>query len=174
MFPIGVLRSRWLLNVVNNEAIAEEMRRVLGFAHALGLPYGINDLVFKPPDAPTPMRDREFDIACTLGPGGSAPTPLMLEQLERDQPDTQAIRSEAAWRVAPMLDQLADRAPPAARPGLRRLFADLLGTQLESRHAPMLQRLDALTLRESSPHGDAAAALLADPALWIDVSAGDP
>lgn len=173
LLPTGVFKSPCVYNYVNSPHTAEEMTRVLGFRHALGMPYGVNETVFRPPrtDGGEPAAAREFDLCFAIGPGDPPPTELMLRELERDRPDCEAIRSEASWRVAPRLDELAGRAEPGAlRDRLRELLAELLQSQLDARHTPVLTRLDAIIARRPELQA-AQESLLADPALFIDATA---
>ncbi len=167
--PSGLFASRWLFSVVNNEAIAEEMRRVMGFAHARGMPYGVCEETFKPSPWAA-MGEREFDLAFALGPGDAPPTDAMREELERDRPDVMRIRADLARGLG--LEALVDRAPSARRDGVRRLLQGLVERQLSEPHRPMLERLDALVRQDGAAEmKDGAEALLADCQLFIDASA---
>ncbi|MFN0010237.1 MAG: glycosyltransferase [Phycisphaerales bacterium] len=168
MTPTGLFGGRSLFSTVNNQGIADEMTGVLGFAHAAALPYAINERTFHP-DPWLPAKDREFDIAIAAGPGDEPPTPLMLAELAREQPDCEAIRHEQAARVRADLATLATRLPSQHHAACAALLERLLATQLADPHTPVLTRLRAAVAADSGL-SDASAALLADAGLWIDAT----
>lgn len=148
-------------HVINNTATAREMTAVLGFGPTRAIPYGVSERSFRPGDDAA----AEFDLVFGLGPGDPPPTPLMLEQLERDEPDVEAIRADQAERVRPLLAMLA-----GADAGLSALLDRALASQVADRHTPLLDRLEAIAA------GDGAcarglAALSADPSRFIEATA---
>lgn len=169
MAPTGLFTGRSLFSIVNNSGIADEMTRTLAFRHAAALPYAVSEITFRP-DPWKPARQREFDIAIATGPGDDPPTPLMLTELSREQPDIAAIRAEQAAAARDGLHPLATRAPAAQHAALHTLLSRLIDTQLADPHTPMLRRLDALVAADPAL-APAHASLLADPGLWIDASA---
>ncbi len=171
LIPSGLLRGPRLRSVVNNAGAAHEMTGPLGFGHAAALPYAIHERAFHP-EAWLPAARREFDLAVATGPGDPPPTPLMLRELERDDPDTAAIRAECAARALPGLRVLAERTGPehASPSAVTHLLERLLATQLANPHTPMLRRLDGLAAADPAL-GPARAALCSNPGLWIDASA---
>lgn len=166
--PSGIFQSPALFSIVNNEQTAREMREVLGFRHASGLPYAIDPDQFAA--TPAPPAEREFDLAFALGPGDEPPTTPMLAELDRDQPDIARIRHEQAALVRPRLAVLADRAAGADRDAVLAVLHRLLALQLADRHVPMLTRL-ATIAAESGDSRRGVEALTAHPELFIDATA---
>lgn len=167
-FRLPLLRSGALLSVINNPGTAREMTDVLGFGNVMARSYGVNEAVFRP----HPGEKREFDAVFGLGPGDPRPTPTMLEELEKDEPDVARIRHEQGERVTPevaaLLSKLpADRVSPAAA---RELAHALVRAQLASRDSPMLDRMDALRRDADAPLGAAIDALRADAGLYVEVT----
>lgn len=162
--PSPMLDGQHMHHLINNAAMADEMRRVLGMSNVLDLPYGVNEAVFRPVEG----IERAFDVVCALGPGDEPPTELMLREVARDEPDLQAIRAEQAERIAPKLARLARRSPEADAMG--RLFERLVASQLADRDRPVLARLDELCAADPSLAG-AHAALLGDAGLFLRASA---
>lgn len=168
VLPSGLFKSPWLFSVVNNESTAEEMRKVLGFAHARGLPYGVCEKTFRPAPA-RPMKDREFDLAFALGPGDEPPSDIMREELERERPDEQRIRLDVSAGVRPGLKELAGRGPGGLRDAMATLLERLLDEQLADPHRGPLARLADLTQREPGLR-EAGEALVGEPGLFIDAT----
>ncbi|MBX9735375.1 MAG: glycosyltransferase, partial [Phycisphaerales bacterium] len=119
---------------------------------------------------PEAMAAREFDLAFSLGPGDPGPSELALRELERDEPDVRAVRSEQAARVRDELLMMSDRAGAGVRDGLREVFDRLLAMQLDDRSEPMLRRLERIE-REQPRQTAACEALRGDFALFIDATA---
>ncbi|MFM9995034.1 MAG: glycosyltransferase [Phycisphaerales bacterium] len=167
-FGLPLLKSPALLSVINNPGTAREMTELLGFDSVLPRSYGVNESVFRP----HADEKREFDIVFGLGPGDPKPTPTMLEELEKDEPDTARIRHEQAERVTPEVAALlaklpGDRVAPAAA---RELAHVLVTSQLASRDTPLLDRIDAVRRDADAPLAAAIDALRADPRLYVEVT----
>lgn len=167
LLPTGIFRSPSLYSVVNNPATAEEMRAVLGFRHAAGLPYGIDPAQYA--SEPPPMESREFDLAFSLGPGDPPPTPAALQELDREEPDMLRLRTEQADLHRPALLAMVDRVPAPLRDSMGQLFTRLLQSQLASRATPMLRRLESVVALAPGLR-DAAQALIADRNLFMDAT----
>ncbi len=152
----SVLRGASMHHCINNRATAREMRDVFGMGHVHALNYGINEQVFSPRDTAP-----EFDCVFGTGPGDAAPTPVALEELEKDSPDMLRVRRDLADRIGPKLDELSSGSPV-----LRDLLRELLTSQLTQRDTPMLDRIEHLKSASNSfAHG--AAMLVQDPRLYI-------
>ncbi|CAG0961844.1 hypothetical protein PHYC_00768 [Phycisphaerales bacterium] len=157
-FGNPMLRCPSLVHAVNNASTAREMTEVLGFGRSVAIPYAVDEGTFRPRDEP-----RRYDLVASCGPGDPPPTDRALRELERDEPDMEGLRREAAALATSRLDEAA---PHALRPLLR----ELLASQLEERHAPMLDRLDTISVR-SGFAAEAARTLLADPRLYVRATA---
>lgn len=151
----GAFDTDFVLGVINNPGTAAEMRRVLRMRHVLALPYGIDADVFHPPEPSPPV---EFDVSFALGPGETPPTPAMLAELARDQPDIEAIRRDRAASARESL-----RGEPDA------LAAALIERQLADPATPMLDRIEAL-ISQGGQTGASLAAMLQEPARYARIT----
>jgi hypothetical protein len=145
LFGVGVMQSPWLFHFINNTGTAVEMTELFGFNRDTVLPsrYGINPEVFAPQPGATNKR---FDIMFSAGGGDrwQTPTPLMLDEVKRDEPDMDAVRRELARQVNPKLDALAQSFDAASRPAVREVMAQLMTMQIERRDMPMVERLERI------------------------------
>ncbi len=137
LFGSPVLRGPFVHHLINNPALAREMREVLGFGQVLDHPYGINEEVFRPVEA-----SPEFDIVFGIGPGDPPMSPLMERALASSDPDMEEIRSEQAQQVRARLAEIVRQSESEAPLG--ELCEELLRWQLRDRDTPMLERIDAL------------------------------
>lgn len=148
-------------HVINNAAMAREMTDVLGFGPTRAIPYGVSDRSFRRAE----RGPCEFDLVFAVGPGDPPPTPLMLEQLGRDDPDVLAIRIDQAERLRPQFAAMASRDHSLAV-----LLDRALDSQLADRHAPVLDRLESLA--STDPACAAGLDVLrSDPRLFVDATA---
>lgn len=121
-------------HIINNPGTADEMRRVLGLQRVAAHSYGVDAAMFRP----WPV-ERDHEIALNAGPGDPAPTPFMLEQLKRDDPDVEAIRrDQAAKAETAVVESIRPLIPDAAR-----LATAWVTEQLRDPDRPMLDKLDA-------------------------------
>ncbi len=159
LFGSPALRGPFVSHLINNPALAREMREVLGFGNVLDYPYGINEAVFYPVEARA-----EFDIVFGIGPGDPPMSPLMERALSSVEPDVEEIRAEQGERVRARLAEIVRRSESDAE--LADLCEELLAWQLRDRDTPILDRIEALC------GGDvrlrrAGRALTARPALFV-------
>ena len=102
----SVLRGETMHHFINNAATAREMRNIFSMGNVHAQSYGINEEVFSPQNV-----EPEFDCVFGTGPGDAAPTPVALEELERDEPDMLRVRRDLAERIGPKLDELSSQSP---------------------------------------------------------------
>jgi len=144
LFGHGVMQSSWLFHFINNPGTAAEMTELFGFNPKTVLPsqYGINPDVF----APQPEQDKQYDIMFSAGGGDrwQTPTPRMLDEVKKDEPDIDGLRAEQANQIRPKLDALSQSYDAASRPAVRKVMEQLLEHQLDARHIPMTDRLDKI------------------------------
>lgn len=139
----------WLLNgpcsfhQINNEETADEAAGVLGFSNVLPINNAASPTVFRP----YPVDQKEYDIVFGVGEESLAPTPLMLAELNNDQPDTQAIRADVADSIR---DELCEIIKPVWDPnGKAEAFVDTsIKTRLECRDAGILKQLVSIAHAE--------------------------
>jgi hypothetical protein len=133
----NLFESPQLLHVVNSRTSAREMRDVMRFGRIEAMPYGIE---------PRPVFDAnepEFDIVTSVGHGDPAPCETALAQLERDDPDMNAIRVAAASRVASKIRSILSDSRVAILPAA---VDRLVDSQLKDRTRPAIDRV-----RETAP-----------------------
>lgn len=150
-----------LLHVVNNAATADEMRTLMGFRRALGRPYGVNTSVFRPSPGVEPIHDLVYGA----GPGDPGPTPLMLAELDKDEPDVGAIVAERVERARASVRREAEPMGPA----VVELGERLLEMQVADRHRPMLNRLAAIE-GEGGRGAEGVRVLRAQPSAFVKVT----
>lgn len=168
--PTGIFSCPALLSFVNNEGIAEEMRRVLGFRHACALDYGVDAKQLAGDGRAEAMEKREFDLVFALGPGDPKPTAAVIEELSRDEPDVMRVRTEQAGLVRGEVLSVAERLNGALRDAARALLDRLLISQVIDRATPMLRRLEGI-VNEAPELRGAAEGLLHEPWAWVDAGA---
>ncbi|MBI1369673.1 MAG: glycosyltransferase [Planctomycetes bacterium] len=144
LFSTGVLQSPHLYHFINNTGTAAEMTELFNFNPRTVLPsrYGINPDLFRP----DPNVPRRYDLMFSAGGGDrwTAPTPLMRDEVGKDEPDVDAVRRELAKQVEPKLDALSQSFDAAIRPGVRKVMSELLTMQIEQRDVTMTQRLSLI------------------------------
>jgi glycosyltransferase involved in cell wall biosynthesis len=155
------------LHCVNNSGTADEMRRICNFRHAFASPYGVDAATFHRWEGVSV----EFDLAINCGPGDPAPTPLMLAELAKDEPDVRAIRQEQAWAASAAA--IATLREAGASDGADALVEAWITEQLEAPDRPMLEKFDAAVSKSDAPAALVAALTNAptSPALWARVTA---
>lgn len=155
------------LHCVNNEGTADEMRRICNFRGAFAAPYGVDAAAFHRWDG----VGIEFDLAINCGPGDPAPTPLMLAELKKDEPDVRGIRQEQSWMAsAAALAALRDA---GVGDGAQGLIDAWVREQIADPDRPMLAKFDAAVAGSGAPDR-LVAALTASPGssvLWARVTA---
>lgn len=160
LFGSPLLQTDYIRHYVNNPGIAREMTDLLGFGQTIGRGYGVNERVFRP----YPDETKRFDVVFGAGPGDPKPTEMMLRELESDDPDVDAIRSERGQRVLAKLDAIAESFDPTEREAVAELLRALLNRRLATTGVPMLDDMEAL---ERFGHGAGGAALRAKPRFLI-------
>lgn len=163
-FGTSLIRQRRVSHFINNPETGREMTRVLGFTNVVPRNYGVNQDTFHPYQE----LEKGFDIIFASGPGDPAPTPIALEELERDEPDMLRIRTDSAERLAPSLTDLA-RSHAHHSSSLETLLHTLLAAQLADRDEPMLTRLDRLAITNPSLCPPIAT-LATDPRLFVQAT----
>jgi hypothetical protein len=150
LFQMGVFRSPLLFHFINNAGTAEEMVQLFGFRreNILTMDYGIEPTIFRPHDD---VR-REYDIVCSLG-GRHPATPLMIDQVQQDEPDMQAVRHALAESLPPRLATMAEQFDKSVQPAVEKVLHLLLEIQLTSPQTPMMHRLLGLVESDASLRG---------------------
>lgn len=162
--PPAFLNGPYSFHQINNAATAQEMAGVLGFSNIITLSNAANPAVFRP----HPADRKDFDVVFAIGPGGPPPTPLMLAELEKDEPDVPAIRADVA---AGIRGELCDLLRPVWNsPDTLADFVDyLIAARLKDRNRPIMQQIGDAGRRE--PRMSAAILqLLRAPKTFVDCS----
>lgn len=164
-FRHPLIAGGMLTHIINNQATADEMTRVLGFGRTIALPYAINPEIFHPIEGVTP----DFDLIASCGPGDPKPSEAALAQLDAVQPDFEIVRRDQAQRLRTKLAPLAEQTSHPTH--TRALLDRLLDSQLADRHTPILTRLDAIAQADAAL-APAVRELLDAPALFVDLTMG--
>ncbi len=146
-------------HVINNPGTADEMRRVLALRAVVAQPYGVDPASFRP----WPL-EREYDLAVNAGPGDPPPTPTMLRELDRDEPDTAAIRQDLAARALPAVRAAIEPAFGAAASQIAERWVQ---EQVNDPDRPMLAKFDAACGADAPDR----TALTAQPQAWATATA---
>ncbi len=152
----SVLRGDKMHHFINNSATAREMRELFTMGNVHALNYGINEQVFTPRNV-----EPEFDCVFGTGPGDAAPTPVALEEIEKDEPDMLRVRLDLAERIGPKLDEISSQSP-----ALREVLRELLKLQIAGRDTPMLDRIERIKAAGGTL-ATGVAILVQDPRLYI-------
>ena len=159
----GLYRGEHQFHLINNPATAGEMTELMGFRNVIPAPNGVNPRRFRP----CPDVRRTYDLVFVSGSGDPAPTPVMLEELQRDDPDIERIRRDVALRLGPELDRVvADHIEASGRAAVRRLLDGMTETRLADRHAPALVHLQRAVASDRQA-AEGAAMLLGDLSLYV-------
>ncbi len=161
---------RWAFNgpynyhYINNSTTAQEMAGVLGFSNIITLSNAASPTTF----SPQPAGEKDFDIIFGVAQDTVKPTPLMLKELEKDEPNVQAIRADMA---ASLRDQLIDVVRPAIkRPTpAERLVDQVLNGRLVHRHAAILEQVGRIAHVQPAL-AESVLALLQDPKRYVQFS----
>lgn len=164
LFRTPMVAEPRLFHVINNAGLAGEMRDVLGFGRVLSRRYGVNPEVFKP----WPGIEPRHDIVFNLGPGDPSPTEAMLNELESDDPDLDAVRREASTEARRRMGAAASEAgdPGAGVDGLLNAWIE---SQVASPGTPVLDRL-ASAVREDPGLESALETLKRTPKVFVRIA----
>ncbi len=161
-----LLRSEHVCHFINNPGTGLDMERVFGMRNVLPRSYGIDPEVFKP----YPGEQRAYDLVYACGPGDPLPTPMMLEEIEKDEPDLLAIRKDNAERLIPTLEPLVNKFPENLRPAAKELLRLLIQSQIEDRNTPMVTRLESIIAGASDAVKTAGTLTMKDPQAFVEVT----
>lgn len=146
LFKKHLFDSPYLYHWINNTCSAEEMREVYGFSNVIPHRYGINPAIFRA----DPSIKKDFDIVFSGGGGdGSQPTPVMLEEIEKDEPDMMRIRKSFADNLRLGIEALASKLESARPVAAKEFFRRLLASQVENRATPVLHRIRQLAAQDA-------------------------
>lgn len=165
-FECRFFDSPYLIHWINNKCSAAEMMEVFGFSKTIPHRYGINPKIFHP----YPEIKKDFDIVFSGGGGdASKPTAIMLEEIEKEEPDMMRIRRGLAAEMKPGLEALAVRIE-SSRPVVAREFSRrLLHSQVEHREQPVLDRIREIGAQDAGMNL-IAQKILGDPNLYAQTS----
>ena len=146
--PAAVYNGPFSFHIINNEATASEMAGVLGFENIFTVGNAASPSSFRP----RPVDKKDFDIVFAIGSDNTQPTDRMLAELERDEPNVAAIRTEQVEVVRPRLREILSDTWKS--PGSVDVFLDrVLAVRMDRRDAPVLEQVSeiARTERDLAP-----------------------
>lgn len=135
----GILRGQHQFHYINNPGTGSEMAALMGLSNVIPSPNGVNPRIF----CPQPQIDAEYDLVFVSGSGDPAPTEVMLQELERDDPDMDRIRKDVAINIRPQLDELVKGFSDSLQQQMRKLLEAMVQMRLDNRHCPALSHLQA-------------------------------
>jgi spore maturation protein CgeB len=161
--PTAMYNSPYKYHYTNNEAAAIEMDGIMGFKNIIVSPNAANPKRFRS----YPEVKKEYDIMFSLGMEARfEPTDAMLEELDKDEPDSLKIRRS-------MLDSVKQSLLPVVEPlfeeKTEEFVTKLLDSQLSDRHKPILQRISEMSTQNESLL-PAILKLLKNPRAFVDIS----
>lgn len=154
-----IVRGPTSHHIINNTGAAREMRECFGMGRVHSIPYGVDAQSF----AGAGAQD-EFEVVMCLGPGDPAPSSGMKKLVAGAELDWHSARRQIATELeGQIVAGFAGDAP------VRDLIVELLRTQVERRHEPMLSRAEELAAA-SSQLRQGLETLMRTPALYIKVT----
>lgn len=142
----GLLRGQHQFHYINNPGTGSEMAALMGFSNVIPSPNGVNPQIF----CPQPQIKPEYDLVFLSGAGDPSPTAVMLQELERDDPDIDRIRKDVALNLRPELDALAEHIDGSIREPMRALFDAMVEARLADRHRPALVHLQQAAQQDTN------------------------
>ncbi|MCH8209823.1 MAG: glycosyltransferase family 1 protein [Planctomycetes bacterium] len=161
----GLYRGAHQFHYINNPGTGSEMASLMGFKNVIPSPNGVNPRLF----LPRPEIPKEYDLVFVSGPGDPAPTEVMLQELEQDDPDVDRIRKDVAMSLRPKLDALVESVDGSVREPMRKLFDAMVEARLADRHSPALVHLQR-AVQHDVALAVAADALIKDLVLYVKVT----
>jgi hypothetical protein len=161
----GVFAGQHQLHYINNPYTGAEMSEFMHFSNVIAAPNGVNPETFHP----LPGIKKEYDLVFLSGGGDCEPTPVMLDELEKDDPDIERIRRDVASSLGPMLAETAAAFDESMRVPARQLLDALVEHRLADRHSPAIAHLER-AIGEKPELGSVANAMVQDPALYVRVT----
>ncbi len=142
--PTWVLNGPRTFHYINNPGTAQEMTGILGYSNVIPAGNAAAPTSFAPRDGVT----QEFDIIFGIGADDTKPTTTMLRELERDEPDVQAIRADMAGSIR---TDLIDIAAPCwnGSVSVADCIDNILEVRLRDRHVPVLTQLSVIAHEEA-------------------------
>ncbi|MCG3137633.1 MAG: hypothetical protein HJJLKODD_01482 [Phycisphaerae bacterium] len=161
----GLFNSPQQLHLINNRYTGAEMAEILDFSLVMHQPNGVNPDTFKPDPAVTP----DYDLVIFSGGGDPNPTPLMLEELQKEEPDLQRIRRDQAARLGERIEQWCSKRDTSQQHGFRKLIHAMIEQRLANRHLPALLHLQQAAGQDVAV-AQAAAELIRQPVPYIQLT----
>lgn len=150
------------VHLVMNSSTASELVALWQWRNVLPIAHAIDEACFAPSGA-----EPEYDIVMRCGRGDESPSEHMLEQLEADEPDIEAIRRDQASRAGQdALDRLAQQGYAGSGPAA--VVESLVAQRLADPHRPTLDQL-AAAARTHPEAGAMFQTLVGDLEMYRDV-----
>lgn len=159
-FGKPLFNTRALAHIVDNSAVAREVREKLGMSNTMHTPWAADPEIF----APRKDAKAEYDVVMSCGKGNPKPTPVALKELDNDTPDMLAIRKDLVTHITPFVKSFAKQSPKPAE--LEGFMLKLLDSQIAARHTPLLDRMETIA-GEDYKHSVAMQTLTAAPGAFI-------
>jgi hypothetical protein len=162
--PRGVFNGPYCYHYINNSGTAQEMAGVLEFSNVITLSNAASPARFRPQAA----GEKDFDIVFGVAEDTISPTPMMLEELDKEEPNIQAIRADVAYSLRSRLSEFIHSVCSA--PALADRLVDLvISERLQSRHTTVLAQMCRVAHAEPSV-ARAVLALLQDARRYVGFS----
>lgn len=155
-----LVRGSFSHHVINNSATAREMRECFGMSKVHAIPYAVDPDVFSGQEFSEP----DHDVVMCLGPGDPEPTESILQRVESREFDSQAIRCELAAELEGQLQHGF-----TGELNVKSLIIELLRSQVEHRHVPILNRAEGLAAGDTKLQ-QALQVLIGNPQAYIKVT----
>ena len=158
----GVVNGKYQFHYINNQFTGAEMANIFNMANVIPAPNGVNPNTFKP----HPEIKPEYDLVFMSGGGDPKPTKIMLEEIEKDNPDINRIRKDLAVVVQENIKAFVDGCNCTSKEKLTSLLNSLLEIRLENRHSPALHQIQTVVKNDNNL-ATAAMELLQNPRDYV-------
>ncbi len=146
---------------VNNLGTRQEIAGLFGFQNVLDVGHAADPGRFHPHDYPC----KDFDIVFGVGADNTEPSDVMLDELERDEPDMNRITRDEAGKIHAGLCDIAS--PICAHADASTFVDSVIDVHLANRNRPVLEQLQSVT-KKNPLLSPSVLALLKDPTRCVE------
>lgn len=137
-FRTGIFEKKYQIHCNNDKYVSKELTEFMNFKNVLTLPFAVDPKVFKPSN----NVKKEYDIVFFTGGGNNpvsatTPTSLMLKELEKINPDIEAIRHDLALGLKKQIRSFSKTCPDQFQQKVFKFCQYLIKKRLEDKYIPL-------------------------------------
>jgi len=137
-FHTGIFEKKYQIHCNNDKYVSQELTEFMNFKNVLTLPFAVNPKVFKP----IHNIKKEYDIVFFSGGGkfsinSTKPTILMLEELNKVNPDINIIRKDLALSLKKEIRAFAKTCPSSLQQQIFKFSQILIEKRLQNKYIPI-------------------------------------